>query len=87
MATSSNRRGLIKESELRQECREFLSLFRQAVQQDHLRDIQAPAWQDVLVRSKRSGATLALKLNWPKICSMCRASCREKSASTCSRST
>lgn len=47
IATSSNRRGLIKESELRQECREFLTLFRQAVQQDNLADIHASAWQDV----------------------------------------
>ncbi|NEQ27425.1 MAG: STAS domain-containing protein [Microcoleus sp. SIO2G3] len=47
ITSSSNRRGLIKESELQQECREFLLLFRQAVQQDNLRDIQAPAWREV----------------------------------------
>jgi len=47
IASNSNRRGLIKESELRQECREFFTLFRQGVQQDQLKDIRASAWQEV----------------------------------------
>lgn len=44
---SSNQRGLLREAELQEECREFLSLFRRAVQQDDLNDIRGTAWRDV----------------------------------------
>jgi rsbT co-antagonist protein RsbR len=47
LATVNIRRGLIKEAELKEECREFLSLFRIAVQQGKLTNIQAADWQDV----------------------------------------
>lgn len=47
LATVNIRRGLIKEAELKEECREFLSLFRIAVGQGNLTNIQAPEWQDV----------------------------------------
>ncbi len=43
----SLRKGLIKEAELQDECREFLSLFRVAVQQDNLTNIQTEAWREV----------------------------------------
>lgn len=43
----SARKGLIKESELREECQEFLGLFRTAMQQDSLTDMQAAEWQPV----------------------------------------
>lgn len=41
------RRGLLKETELREECREFLDLFSTAVQQGNLNNIQSAQWQDV----------------------------------------
>ncbi len=47
LATVNIRKGLIKEAELKEECREFLSLFRIAVQQGKLTNIQAEEWQDV----------------------------------------
>lgn len=47
LATINIRRGLIKEVELKEECREFLSLFRIAVGQGNLTNIQAAAWQDM----------------------------------------
>ncbi|MBD2164250.1 STAS domain-containing protein [Calothrix membranacea FACHB-236] len=47
LATVNIRRGLIKEAELKEECREFLSLFRIAVGQGKLTNIQATGWQDV----------------------------------------
>lgn len=47
LATVNIRRGLIKEAELKEECREFLSLFRLAVGQGELTNIQAAPWQDV----------------------------------------
>ncbi|WP_208821717.1 STAS domain-containing protein [Tolypothrix sp. PCC 7910] len=47
LATVNIRRGLIKEAELKEECREFLSLFRIAVGQGKLTNIQAADWQDV----------------------------------------
>lgn len=46
LAIAGNRRGLIKESELREECREFIGLFRGAVQKN-LNDIQDSAWRDL----------------------------------------
>lgn len=47
LATVNIRRGLIKEAELKEECREFLSLFRIAVGQGKLTNIQAPVWQEM----------------------------------------
>lgn len=41
------RSDLIKETQLREECKEFLDLLSQATQQDNLTDIQAPEWGDV----------------------------------------
>lgn len=42
-----NRRGLLKETELREECREFLELFTTAVQQSNLSDTHALEWKGV----------------------------------------
>ncbi|MCC5648680.1 STAS domain-containing protein [Nostoc sp. XA013] len=47
LATVNIRRGLIKEAELKEECREFLSLFRVAVAQGKLSNIQAGDWQEM----------------------------------------
>lgn len=47
LVTANTRRGLIKEAELREECREFLSLFRVAVRQGNLTNVQTAEWQDV----------------------------------------
>lgn len=47
LVTANARRGLIKEAELQEECREFLSLLRIAVQQGNLTNIQAAEWRDV----------------------------------------
>lgn len=47
LKAGSNRRGLIREAELHEECREFLALFKQAVQTGNLIDIQSPEWRDV----------------------------------------
>jgi len=47
LATVNIRRGLIKEAELNEECREFLSLFRLAVGQGNLTNIEAVTWQDM----------------------------------------
>ena len=44
---SGIRKGLIKEAELREECREFLDSFSKAVQSGNLTNIQAPEWSDV----------------------------------------
>lgn len=41
------RKGLMKETELREECREFLDLFNTAVQQGNLTNIQSTEWQGV----------------------------------------
>jgi len=45
--TDGKRNGSLKETELREECREFLELFRNAVQQGNLTDTQAPEWKGV----------------------------------------
>ena len=45
--THGNRQGLLKETELREECREFLELFKNAVQQSDLSDTHAPEWKGV----------------------------------------
>jgi rsbT co-antagonist protein RsbR len=42
-----NRNGLLKETELREECREFLELFKNAVQQGNLTNPHAPEWKGV----------------------------------------
>ncbi|MEH1864446.1 MAG: STAS domain-containing protein [Nostoc sp.] len=47
LATVNIRKGLIKEAELKEECREFLSLFRIAVGQGKLTNIQAAVWEDM----------------------------------------
>lgn len=47
LVTTNARRGLIKEAELQEECREFLNLLRNAVQQGNLTNIQTPEWRDV----------------------------------------
>jgi rsbT co-antagonist protein RsbR len=41
----SGQAGRISESDLRDQCREFLQLFTLAAQQDQLDNIQGPAWQ------------------------------------------
>lgn len=45
--TDGKRNGSLKEAELREECREFLELFRNAVQQGNLTDTHAPEWKGV----------------------------------------
>lgn len=47
LATINIRRGLIKEAEIKEECREFLSLFRIAVGQGNLTNIEAVTWQEM----------------------------------------
>ena len=47
LATINIRRGLIKEAEIREECREFLSLFRIAVQQGNLTNIEGVTWEEM----------------------------------------
>ena len=45
--TDGKRNGSLKETELREECREFLELLRNAVQQGNLTDTHAPEWKGV----------------------------------------
>ena len=47
LATINIRRGLIKEAEIKEECREFLSLFRIAVQQGNLTNIEGVTWEEM----------------------------------------
>lgn len=47
LAAANTRKGLIKEAELQEECREFLKLLRIATQQENLTTIQSPEWRDV----------------------------------------
>lgn len=47
LIAANARKGLIKETEMRQECREFLNLFSTSVQQGNLTDIQSPEWREV----------------------------------------
>lgn len=42
------RKDLIKETELREECREFLELLKEALQQGNLTDIQTSEWRPLL---------------------------------------
>ena len=45
--STSSRKDFSKQTELREECREFLELFTKAVQSGNLTDIQASEWRDV----------------------------------------
>src|SRR5918998_4588777 len=45
--TDGKRNGSLKETQLREECREFLELFKNAVQQGNLTDTHAPEWRGV----------------------------------------
>ncbi len=45
--TDGKRNGSLKETQLREECREFLELFKNAVQQGNLTDTHAPEWKGV----------------------------------------
>ncbi|MEH2137876.1 STAS domain-containing protein [Nostoc sp.] len=47
LANVNIRKGLIKEGELKEECREFLSLFRIAVGHGKLTNVQAGTWQEM----------------------------------------
>ncbi|MEH2261232.1 STAS domain-containing protein [Nostoc sp.] len=47
LANVNIRRGLIKQAQLKEECREFLSLFRVAVGQGNFTNIQAAEWQEM----------------------------------------
>ncbi|AVH71206.1 STAS domain-containing protein [Nostoc sp. 'Lobaria pulmonaria (5183) cyanobiont'] len=47
LATVNIRRGLIKEAQLKEECQEFLSLFRIAVGRGNFINIQAAEWQEM----------------------------------------
>lgn len=47
LAAINARKGLIREVELQEECREFLSLLRTAVQQGNLSNVQGPEWRDM----------------------------------------
>lgn len=46
-ASGIRRDDLMKASELRQQCEEFLRLFSEALQHGNVSDTQAPEWQDV----------------------------------------
>ncbi|MBD1909068.1 MULTISPECIES: STAS domain-containing protein [unclassified Leptolyngbya] len=47
LIATNTRKGLIKEAELQEECREFLKLLRIATQYGNLSSIQASEWRDV----------------------------------------
>lgn len=47
LAAANTRKGLIKEIELQEECREFLRLLRTAAQQGNLTNVQAGEWREV----------------------------------------
>jgi rsbT co-antagonist protein RsbR len=47
LASVNTRRGLIREAELQEECREFLSLLKTAVQRGNLTNIQTSEWREV----------------------------------------
>ncbi len=46
-ASTSRQKLLIKEDELRQQCRDFLNLLSQAIQSDGMGDLTSPAWAPV----------------------------------------
>ncbi|MGH8002966.1 MAG: STAS domain-containing protein [Brasilonema sp.] len=47
LMANNSRKGLLKETELQQECREFLSLLKKAVQHDNLFNVQSSQWRSV----------------------------------------
>jgi rsbT co-antagonist protein RsbR len=47
LKSTSTRKGLLKEVELREECREFLETLKKTVNQGNLNDIQASEWREV----------------------------------------
>lgn len=47
LAIANSRGGLIKEAEVQEECREFLSVLRSAVQHNNLTNLQASEWREV----------------------------------------
>lgn len=47
LGATNSRKGLIKEAELQEECREFLNLLREATQLGNLTNIQSAEWRDV----------------------------------------
>ncbi|MBE9111148.1 STAS domain-containing protein [Nodosilinea sp. LEGE 07298] len=47
LLATNTRKGLIKEAELREECREFLKLLRSAAQSGNLSNVQATEWREV----------------------------------------
>ncbi|MBW4634210.1 MAG: STAS domain-containing protein [Iphinoe sp. HA4291-MV1] len=47
LMANNTRKGLLKETELQQECREFLSLLKKAVQHGNLTNVQSSEWRDV----------------------------------------
>jgi rsbT co-antagonist protein RsbR len=47
LIATNTRKGLIKEAELREECREFLKLLRSAAQSGNLSNVQATEWREV----------------------------------------
>jgi rsbT co-antagonist protein RsbR len=47
LTATNSRKGLIKEAELQEECREFLKLLCAAVQQGNLHNLQASEWRDM----------------------------------------
>ncbi|HEY9641329.1 MAG TPA: STAS domain-containing protein [Coleofasciculaceae cyanobacterium] len=47
LARTHAQKGLIREAELKEECRDFLKLFRLAVQQGNLTNLQTAEWQEL----------------------------------------
>jgi len=47
LSSTNTRKGLLKEAELQEECREFLSLLRKAAQKGNMTNIQATEWREV----------------------------------------
>jgi rsbT co-antagonist protein RsbR len=47
LMAANTRKGLIKEAEIQEECREFLRLLRNAAQQGNLTNVQSSEWREV----------------------------------------
>ncbi|KAB8330721.1 STAS domain-containing protein [Scytonema tolypothrichoides VB-61278] len=47
LMANNTRKSLLKETELQQECQEFLTLLKNAVQHDNLINVQSSQWRDV----------------------------------------
>jgi rsbT co-antagonist protein RsbR len=47
LIAANTRKGLIKEAEIQEECREFLRLLRNAAQQGNLTNVQSSEWREV----------------------------------------